>query len=401
MMLREDPRRTHVAAEATDIVALYESTNQPMVATPGRAAQTASAAVVAVRAQAGFEVLVALTFVEQGGNLVYAPDEPVSQADLPQTLEEALDFAESMGFILDSTGWPKLDRAQRAEVVSRMTVFRPAPQKREAVQAQAKKSSDPLATVARLFAAFALLLAAATAGCSGPSAEQRKRSSEIHYDLGTSMLEQGDVQGALKEYLQAEQDDDELPQVHNALGLLYAFSVQKPQEAEEEFKKALALDKDFSEAHNNLGTLYLSRARYEEAARQFELALANPLYRERIFAESNLGYALYKSGQQQKGLQRIEAALAVSPKYCQGWRQLGTLRSERGEIDAASEAFQKYAAACPDEADAHLLAGKVLARQTRALEAREEFRRCAQTKQDRDEKIRTECQRLLRDLGAR
>jgi type IV pilus assembly protein PilF len=401
MILREDPHRTHVAAEPADIVALYESTNQPMVATPGRAAQSASAAVVAVRAMAGFEVLVALTFVEQGGNLVYASEEPVSQADLPQALEETLDFAESMGFILDSTGWPKLDRAQRAEVVSRITVFRPAPQKRESVQAHAKKSSDPLAAVARLFAAFALLFAAALAGCSGMSAEQRKRSSEIHYDLGTSMLDQGDVQGALKEYMIAAQDDDELPQVHNALGLLYAFSVHNPQEAEEQFKKALDLDKDFSEARNNLGTLYLSRGRYEEAARQFELALVNPLYRERAIAESNLGFALYKSGQQQKGLQRIEAVLALSPKYCQGWRQLGTLRSERGEIDAASEAFRRYAAACPEEADAHLLSGKILARQTRALEAREEFQRCAQTKQARDENIRTECQRLLRELGAR
>jgi type IV pilus assembly protein PilF len=400
-MLREDPERTHVPAEPADIVALYESTNQPLVATPGRAAQAASAAVVAVRAGGGFEVFVALNFVDQGENLVYSPDEPVSQADLPQAVEEALDFAESMGFILDSTGWPKLDKAHRAEVVSRMPAFRPPTLKREIAQSAPRKTSDPLATVARLFAAFSLLLGALAAGCGGMTAEQRKRSSEIHYDLGTSLLQQGDVQAALREYLQAETDDDDLPQVHNALGLLYAYSIHRPQEAEEQFKKALALDKEFSDARNNLGTLYLSRGRYAEAAQQFEQALRNPLYRDRVFAESNLGLALFKAGQQEKGLQRIEAALAMNPKYCQGWRQLGTLRSERGELDAAREAFEKYAASCPDEADAHLLSGKILVRQTRALEARAEFQRCAQTKQERDEKIRVECQRLLRELGTR
>ena len=397
-MLREDPERTHVQARREDIVTIYESANQPLVQIPGRAAEAAQAAVIALRAGRAFEVLVALTFAESRENVVYAPDAPVPQSPLQQAVDEALNFAESMGFILEST-WAGLDARQKEEVMKRMSAFQ-EPQPKQVEQPVERPKTDGLSAVARLFAAFAMLLLASGAlGCSGVSAEQRRRSAEIHYDLGTNLLQNGDVQGALKEYLDAEKEDDDLPQTHNALGLLYAYSLARPQEAEEHFQKAIALDKDFSEARNNLGTFYVARGRFAEAIPQFEQALANPLYRDRVIAETNLGWALYKAGQPQKGVRRIEAALVVAPKYCLGWRQLGTIHAERGELQAAGDAFAKYAGACPETADAHLQSGKILARQTRATEARLAFQRCAGSKDERESTLAKECQRLLRELS--
>ena len=207
------------------------------------------------------------------------------------------------------------------------------------------------------------------------------------------------MQGALKEYLDAEKEDDELPQTHNALGLLYAYSLARPQEAEEHFRKAISLDKEFSEARNNLGAFYMARGRFADAIPQFEQALGNPLYRDRVVAETNLGWALYKTGQPEKGIRRIEAALVVAPKYCLGWRQLGTIQAERGELKAAGDSFARYAGSCPDAADAFLQSGKILARQTRAAEARVAFQRCAGSKDERESGVARECQRLLRELS--
>jgi type IV pilus assembly protein PilF len=396
-MLREDPEQTYVQARREDIAAVYESANQPLVQTPGRSAQAAQAAVIAVRRGRAFEVLVVLTFAESRENVVYAPDAPVQQTQLQQAVDEALNFAESMGFILES-GWAGLDQRQKEEIMRRMSAFQPPRPKEIEPPPERPKASDALSAVARLFAAFALLLAVGTTACSGVSAEQRRRSAEIHYDLGTNLMENGDMQGALKEYLDAEKEDDELPQTHNALGLLYAYSLARPQEAEEHFRKAIALDKDFSEARNNLGAFYVARGRFAEAIPQFEQALANPLYRDRVVAETNLGWALYKTGQPEKGIRRIEAALVVAPKYCLGWRQLGTIHAERGELKTAGESFAKYAASCPDTADAFLQTGKILARQTRAAEARVAFQRCAGSKDERESGIARECQRLLREL---
>jgi Tfp pilus assembly protein PilF len=142
----------------------------------------------------------------------------------------------------------------------------------------------------------------------------------------------------------------------------------------------------------------VARGRFAEAIPQFERALGNPLYRDRMIAETNLGWALYKTGAAEKGMRRIESALAISPKYCLGWRQLGTIHAERGELQAAADAFAKYAGSCPDTADAHLQSGKILARQTRASDARVAFQRCAGSKDERELTVARECQRLLREL---
>ena len=53
----------------------------------------------------------------------------------------------------------------------------------------------------------------------------------------------------------------------------------------------------------------------------------------------------------------------------------------------------------PEAADAHLQSAKVLARQSRASEARVAFQRCAGSKDERESTLAKECQRLLRELS--
>ena len=382
-MLQEDPKRTHVPSEPQLIVALYIATNQPMVQPVGRAAQAAQGAVVAVREGAIFHVMVALTLAESGENVIYSAP-PVEQRDVQQALEEALNFAESMGFILDGTGWPPADVEEAAG---------PADVEEEA--AEKPKTDDPMQAVARLFAAFALLL---FASCSGMSAEQRAQAAEIHQQLGDNLLYQGDAQGAIKEYMQSL-DLDETPEAHNGLGLIYWYSLGRGDDGAKEFKRALQMRPDFSEAMTNLGALYISRNQFTDAIPLLDKAARDPLYKTRTVAQANLGWALYKSGQPEKGIGEIRGALAVAPKYCLGWRQLGTIYSEQSRLDDASNAFGRYAEECPDVGDAHLLFGKVLARQQRAKEARAEFERCAIPKQERDKPIASECARFLKELG--
>lgn len=406
-MIAEAPNRSYVDAQPSQVLDLFESTNQPMVQLSGRAAQAAQAAVVVVRTRAGVESIVALTLTQSGETVIYASDKLVPEAQAAQALEEALLFAESMGFILDTTGYRTLDTAHQYALVERLPAFQSLPSRAtERIAApspvSAPRASDPLAAVARLFAAFALpWLCAASLACGGPSAEQRARSAEIHYDLGTNLINAGNAQGALQEYLAAQQDEPDLPQVHNALGLLYGFSFDQPAEAEAQFRKAIELQKDFSEAYNNYGALLLARGRFAEAATQFEKALSNPLYAGRAIAESNLGWALYKTGSVDKGTARIRSALLVAPKYCKGWRQLGTIYAETNKLDQAAEAFARYVAECPDTADAFLQQGIVLARQSRAAEARAAFTRCSDLAGSRDSYVADECRKFLRKMSAR
>jgi Tfp pilus assembly protein PilF len=234
--------------------------------------------------------------------------------------------------------------------------------------------------------------------CAGMSAEQRAQAAEIHQQLGDNLLYQGDPQGAIKEYMQSL-DYEETPEAHLGLGVIYAWSLSRVQDGEKEFKRALEMRPDYSEAMTNLGAVYIQRGLYSEAVPLLDKAARDPLYKSRVIAQSNLGWALYKAGQADKGISEIRAALVVAPNYCKGWRQLGSIFSEQGKLDEASKAFGRYAEECPNEGDAHLLFGKVLARQQRAKEARVEFERCAVPRNDRDKPVASECARFLKELG--
>jgi type IV pilus assembly protein PilF len=392
-MLQEDPMRTHVPAEPGRIAALYESTNQPLVQPTGRSAQSAQVAVVALQDGALYDVVVALTLGESGENVIYAAP-PVQEKELSQAIEEALNFAESMGFILDASGWANLDETHKEELVDRMPAFRePAP--RVAAAAERPKAADGMAAVARLFAAFCLLLAVR---CGGMSAQQKAQAAEIHQQLGDNLLHDGDPQQALKEYL-ASLDFDETPEAHNGIGLIDCWSLGRPQDGEKEFKAALDMRPDYSEAMTNLGALYISRGRYAEAIPLLQKAAHDALYRSRVLAQSDLGWALYKSGQAEQGVSEIRGALGVAPKYCLGWRQLGTIFSEQGRLAEASDAFTHYTAECPDVPDAHLQSGKVLARLSKAAQARAEFERCAVVKDEKDKPVAAECAKFLKEMG--
>jgi len=397
-MLQEDPERTHLPAEPQRIAALYLATNQPVVQPAGRTAQSAQAAVVALRDRGAFEVVVALTLSESGENVIYSGP-PVKQSEIQQAVEEALNFAESMGFILDASGWTNLDEAHRAELLERTPAFWPPADVEEAPQevvVERVPVEDPMQAVARLFAAFCALL---LVSCSGMSAAQRAQAAEIHQQLGDNLLSQGDPQGALKEYMQSV-DYEDSPEAHLGLGVIYSWSLGRPEDGEREFKRALEMRPDYAEAMNNLGALYIQRGRFGEAIDPLEKAAKDPLYKSRVLAQSNLGWALYKAGQTERGIGEIKGALAVAPKYCLGWRQLGTIYSEQGKIDDASKAFGRYAEECPDVGDAHLLFGKALARQQRAKEAKAEFERCSVPRQERDKPVASECARFLKEMGS-
>jgi type IV pilus assembly protein PilF len=192
---------------------------------------------------------------------------------------------------------------------------------------------------------------------------------------------------------------EELPAAHLGIGLIYSWSLGRPEDGEKEFKRALEMKPDYSEAKTNLGALYISRGRYNEAIPLLTDAAHDPLYKSRALAQSNLGWAYYKAGQPERGISEIRSTLAVAPKYCQGWRQLGTIYSEQGRVDEAANAYSRYVESCPDVPDAHLNLGKALVRQSKAAQARAEFEQCAVAKEPRDQGIASECARYLRELG--
>ena len=224
--------------------------------------------------------------------------------------------------------------------------------------------------------AFALLAGVAC----GPTAKDIE-NAQIHYDLAVNAMESThDAQGALRELQIALQTNPSMPEAHNALGLVLHLMFHKPEEAVAEYQIALKLDPKNSEAANNLGAALTDLGRYGEAAGMFRLALGNDLYRTPFIARGNLGWALYKQGDAAAGIADLKASVQMNADYCQGYRSLGMIADEQGQVDEAIAEFNAYAQHCKDMAEAHYRLARALLRTGKTVDqdrAREEFGRCA------------------------
>ncbi len=232
-----------------------------------------------------------------------------------------------------------------------------------------------LRSLSRLFAAVAAALL--FSGCKHTPSEKEQQGAQIQHDLGVQHQTAGNVQDAFKAFEQAIALDPQFPEAHNAIGVLYHLSFRRPTQAVEEYEKALELRPGYSEARTNLGNVYLDLGRYDEAIKQYELALNDMLYPTPFIAQGNLGWALHKKGETDKGAEQIRSAVTLNPKFCLGYKNLGLIYSEQGKGDQACREFGRYRETCPDTADAYYLQGVCRAKLGDTSGAKESFAGCA------------------------
>ncbi len=143
-------------------------------------------------------------------------------------------------------------------------------------------------SVAGLLALCAL--AAALAGCGGlpqdgtrsdPVTESdespERRRARIRLELAIGYFEEGRTPIALDEIKQVLASDPNFAAAYNLRGLIY-MRLSEPRQAEDSFRRALALAPRDGDTLHNFGWLVCQQARYPEALQAFEQALANPTY---------------------------------------------------------------------------------------------------------------------------
>src|SRR4051812_17482444 len=237
-----------------------------------------------------------------------------------------------------------------------------------------KTVSPPSMRAATVLAALALC-----AGCVHHPTEKEQRVSENHFDLGVMAQEKGNIQEALREYESALEADEGFPEAHNAIGILLHLSFKRYEEAIQHYKRALEIRPGYSEAKTNLGNVYLDMGKYDPAIDLYDQALNDMHYTTPYIAHANRGWAQYKRGNVREGVESIQTALTINPRFCLGYKQLGLIHNEQGQFDAACDDFRHFRDGCPDAGEAYYLEGKCLAKLGKTDEALKDFAAC-QTK---------------------
>jgi tetratricopeptide (TPR) repeat protein len=143
---------------------------------------------------------------------------------------------------------------------------------------------------------------------------------------------------------------------------------QKPTEAIDMCKQALAIDRRLADAYLVQGNAYSLMSRWPEAVERYKQAIRCRVgYAE---AYNNLGLALQRSGEYDRAIGAYNEATRVrDDDYAEAWYNLGNLYLERvptlpagaeqpAEYDRAIEAYRKAVMFVPDFAGAHYNLGQ-------------------------------------------
>ena len=136
---------------------------------------------------------------------------------------------------------------------------------------------------------------------------------------------------------------------------------------------ALELLKLLVDLHYQRGTSFALAGNAEQAATEFQLALAIHPNDPQVL--NNLGNALQQTGQCERAVEAYRRALAVRPDYAGAWSNLGKALEESGSIDEAIEAYRKAIALRPDFPEAHYNLGNALRMRDRLDDAIEAYER--------------------------
>jgi hypothetical protein len=124
-----DQRLRGLPASREQVVAVYQSINQPHLAVPGRKAGPAQAYIVGLRGSAGLAVFVYLFLPEAQDCAVYVPQRRnLAAEEYPHEEQEAQAFVESMGFMMDNLNFGERAVADQEALLRSLPVFQKDPQ---------------------------------------------------------------------------------------------------------------------------------------------------------------------------------------------------------------------------------------------------------------------------------
>lgn len=197
------------------------------------------------------------------------------------------------------------------------------------------------------------------------------KSSMAHHNVGTLMMQRGDLTSARQEYEAALAIDPTDPKTMADLGTVL-LRLGHADEAMEKYEGALQIDPDYAEASYDLGNALREAGRLPEAIDRYRQALKlDSNYAE---AHNNLGSALVQSGRVEDGMDEYAVALTLDPNYAEAHYNLGSALMEAGRVPGAMEEFEIALRIDPNYAEAMSNLGNALMRQGKYSDAILEYR---------------------------
>jgi type IV pilus assembly protein PilF len=215
-----------------------------------------------------------------------------------------------------------------------------------------------------------LLSACATTGGGGSQGERQfedtanpykpHKLSTINAQLGIAYMQRGDYQIAMQKLQKAVEQDEQNPEAHTGLALLYGRLGQTGLIARH-YERALQLEPNNSSTHNNYASFLCQQGNIPEAEAHFQQALENPLYKTPELAYTNAGLCALRSQRQTDAERYFRKALEADSRFPVALYQLADLHAQRNESVEAQALYARYLAVAPQTAQTLWLGVRIAA----------------------------------------
>ncbi len=162
----------------------------------------------------------------------------------------------------------------------------------------------------------------------------QRRRARIRLELAVGYFEQGRVEVALDEVKQALASDPAYSPAYNLRGLIF-MRLNEPRQAEDSFRRALALDARDGDTLHNFGWLQCQQGRFDESFRALRQALENPLYGGRAKSFMALGLCQSRAGRFEDSEQSLSRSYELDAANPVTGYNLALLLLRRNELPRA------------------------------------------------------------------
>jgi len=184
------------------------------------------------------------------------------------------------------------------------------------------------------------------------------RLAETNVKLGVGYFQQGNYEYALRKFRKALEIDDNLPNGHYAIALLYD-RLGKPKAAVRHFERAIELNPQYSDAHNAYGAFLCRKKDFVGADKAFKKALSNPLFRSHSLVRINAGLCAMRAGKPEEAQDYFRNLLKGEPNNPTALFQMAKINYDSERYLQARGYLQRYDSASKHTAQTLLLGVKI------------------------------------------
>jgi Flp pilus assembly protein TadD len=232
---------------------------------------------------------------------------------------------------------------------------------------------------------------------AGTTFEQQIKSVKekhwvINFNSGVNRINNGDTEGALKQFNTCLEIDPERAEAYKNLAFAY-MRVDSLELARTTYKQFLEIEPDNVETIHALANLNFQLKNFQEVVDlESKVVEANPKDGDAV---ANLALAYDFLGQKDKAMETYERALAGSPNDKDLLFNLARLHFMNNEYDRAVELFQKVIALDPEDFDSNMNVGNAY------LSLAEEYRKDLVKREEAGEELKQEDADKLKDYFKR